>query len=268
MQDLFYIASKTLGMAARAESWLLLAMALALLALWRGRARQAGVWLGLAFGAMLLLTAFPLGDLLIFPLESRYPAEPPVEKVDDIIVLGGLEDVGPYRRWGGIETNEAAERLIAGALLAKRFPQARLVFTGAAASLTGDAAPQDPSQMVYDAWVALGVDPMRIVLEQASRTTSENARMTRDMIKPQPGQVHLLVTSAFHMPRSMESFTRNGWTGLVAWPVDYRSSWRWGTGFAGSGLERPRWQLDHNLTVLDVALKEYLGLLVYRIAGK
>jgi uncharacterized SAM-binding protein YcdF (DUF218 family) len=268
MHDLFYIASKTLGMAARAESWLLLMMALALLALWRGRARQAGGWIGLTFVTMLVLTTYPLGDLLIFTLENRYPSEPQVERVDDIIVLGGLEDVGPYRRWGGIEVNEAGERLIAGALLAKRFPQARLVFTGAAASLTGDNAPKDPSQMVYDAWVALGVDPMRIVLEQASRTTSENARMTRDMIKPQPGQVHLLVTSAFHMPRSMETFTRNGWTGLVAWPVDYRSSWRAGTGVAGTGLGLPGWQLDRNLTELDLALKEYLGLLVYRIAGK
>lgn len=268
MHDLFYISSKTLGLAARAESWLLLAMALALLALWRGRARQAGVWLGLAFGATLLLTTYPLGDLLIATLESRYPAEPAVEKVDDIIVLGGLEDVGPYRRWGGIEVNEAGERLIAGALLAKRFPQARLVFTGAAASLTGDAAPKDPSQMVYDAWVALGIDPMRIVLEQASRSTSENARMTREMIKPQPGQVHLLVTSAFHMPRAMESFARNGWTGLVAWPVDFRSGGQGGGGFAGTGLGLPGWKLDRNLAELDLALKEYLGLLAYRIAEK
>ncbi|MBI1170241.1 YdcF family protein [bacterium] len=262
MHDAFYIASKTIGMAARAETWLIFALGLGLLALRRGKTRQATIWLGLSFAAVLTLTTLPLGDLLIQTLENRYPADPPVTRVDDIIVLGGLEEVGPYRRWGGIEVNEAGERLIAGVLLARRFPAARLVFTGATASLTGDRAPQDSSRMVRDAWVALGVDPARIVLEQASRTTSENATMTRNLLKPQAGQVHLLVTSAFHMPRAMETFTRNGWTGLVPWPVDFRSSW-----VPGTWLE-PGWRLDKNLTDLDTALKEYLGLLAYRIAGK
>jgi uncharacterized SAM-binding protein YcdF (DUF218 family) len=262
MNNAFFIASKTLGMAARAETWLLLGLALGLLALWRGRTRQAALWFGLSFVTVLTLTTLPLSDILISTLETRYPAEPPVTQVDDIIVLGGFEDVGPYRRWGGIEVNEAGERLIAGVLLAKRFPQARLVFTGATVSLTGDAAPKDSSLMVYNAWVEMGVDPARIVLEQASRTTSENATMTRDLLKPQPGQVHLLVTSAFHMPRAMETFTRNGWTGLVPWPVDFRSSW-----IPGTGLD-PGWRLDKNLTDLDTALKEYLGMLAYRIAEK
>lgn len=259
MQDLFFTASKTIGLAARAETWLLLALALGLVAFWRGRLRRAAVWLTGVFLALLTLTTVPLGDFLLVGLESQYLAHPAVERVDDIIVLGGDEDINAYRRWGDVQVNEAGERLIAGVVLARRFPQARLIYTGGTASLRSDKATDDPSQMMYDAWVALGVDPARIVLERASRNTSENARMTMALVQPQPGQVHLLVTSAFHMPRSIETFTRAGWTGLVAWPVDFRS---------GSLASAPTWTLDKNLSDLDTGLKEVLGLWAYRIAGQ
>lgn len=259
MTDPFFIASKTLGMVSRAETWLLLLMLLALLAVSRGRVGLGKSLILLTFVITLGLTTVPVGDLLLIRLEQQYPANPPVTHVDDIIVLGGGEDVAPYMRWGGVEVNEAGERLIVAVELARRFPDAKLVYTGGTAGLMQNQRPDAPSQMTYDAWVALGVDPSRIVLERASRNTSENATMTRDLLKPTPGQVHLLVTSAWHMPRSMETFTRAGWTGLVAWPVDFRS---------GALAGAPTWRLDENLSGLDTALKEYLGIWAYRIAGK
>ena len=259
MHDLFFIASKTIGMAARAETWALLAMAVGLIALYRNHTAQAKLWLTLTFAATLLLTMFPLGDLLLANLESQYPANPPVTRVDDIIILGGDEDLDAYRRWGGTEVNEAGERLIAAVALSRQYPDARLIYTGGTASLGGDADPQDPSVMMRDAWIALGVAPSRITLEQASRNTAENAKMTLALIQPKPGQTHLLVTSAWHMPRAMETFQRNGWTGLIAWPVDFRS------GRINSG---PGWRLDKNLTALNIALKECAGRLAYWVAGQ
>ena len=148
MDDLFFTASKTIGLAARAETWLLLAMAIGLVALWRGRVRAASVWLTGVFAALVLLTTVPLGDVLLVGLEAHYPANPSVAHVDDIIVLGGDEDINAYRRWGGVQVNEAAERLIAGAALARRFPQARLIYTGGTASLGGDSASGDRKSVV------------------------------------------------------------------------------------------------------------------------
>ena len=259
MADLFFIASKTLGLATRVETWLLAMLLLASWSLARGRSRAAGLWLGLATAAILLIGAYPLGFPLLRGLEARYPAAPAVTRVDTILVLGGDEDLDPYRTWHQMAVNDAAERLIEGAILARRFPQARLVFTGGAGSLgdRGDAG--DPSAINRDAWAALGVDPARILLERASRNTSENARFSLAVVKPQAGEVTLLVTSAFHMPRAMETFQRAGWPGLVAWPVDFRS---------GRMPLVPAWHLDKNLGDIDVALKEYVGLLAYRIAGK
>lgn len=259
METLFFIASKTLGMAARIETWALLLMALALFGLWRGRLRLASWSLGLLFTGTLALTIFPLGDLLLHPLEEQFPARPALSQVDGIIVLGGAEQTGAYRLWGGPQLNEAGERLVEGAMLAHRFPAARLVFTGGSASVGRVEDPTDPSEMVRETWIALGVAPERILLEQASRNTAENARLTHDLIQPKPGETWVLVTSAFHMPRALETFARNGWEGITPWPVDFRSG-------DLAGL-RGIWRLDRNLLGVNLALKEYLGSFVYRMTG-
>jgi uncharacterized SAM-binding protein YcdF (DUF218 family) len=260
METLFFIASKTVGMAARVESWALLLMALALFGLWRGRHRLAGWSLSILFTGTLALTLLPLGDLLLDPLERSFPARPDLTKVDGIIVLGGAETTGAYRLWGGPQLNEAGERLIEGAMLAHRFPNARLIFTGGSATVGREEDTTDPSKMVLGTWEALGIAPGRITLEQASRNTTENARLTHELVQPKPGETWVLVTSAFHMPRAYETFARNGWDGVTAWPVDFRSG-------DLAGL-RGIWRLDRNLLGVNLALKEHLGTLVYRIIGK
>jgi uncharacterized SAM-binding protein YcdF (DUF218 family) len=260
METLFFIASKTIGMAARVETWALLHMVLALWGLWRGRNRLAGTALTILFTGTLALTLLPLGDLLLDPLERSFPARPDLAQVDGIIVLGGAETTGAYRLWGGPQLNEAGERLIEGAMLAHRYPTARLIFTGGSASVGRTEDTTDPSEMVRDMWIDLGIDPARITLEQASRNTAENARLTHDLVAPKPGETWVLVTSAFHMPRAHETFARNGWEGITPWPVDFRSG-------DLAGL-RGIWRLDRNLLGVNLALKEYLGTLAYRITGK
>lgn len=260
MDSLFFIASKTLGMAARVETWLVILLALAVLAGVRRRHRAALRLTGIALSLTACLAAFPLATPLLALLEGQYPANPQLpDRIDGIIVLGGAEDTGPYARWGIIGLNEGAERVIAGAELARRFPQAKLVFTGGAESLIYGDSTLYPSQMTRDLWLSLGIPADQILLEDQSRNTAENAAFTRALVTPQEGQVWVLVTSAFHMPRAMETFQRNGWTGVTAWPVDFRS---------GGKALRLEWRLDDHLADANVALKEYLGLLVYRVAGK
>ena len=260
MDSLFFIASKTLGMVARVETWLLILLALAVLLGAMGRIRAMRRLVGLTFAAVLGLTVFPLGAPLLRSLEVQYPSNPPLPAhVDGIIVLGGAEDTASFVNWGIPGLNEGGERMTAGVELARRFPDAKLVFTGGSASLVYDDASHLPSRMTQALWLSLGVPEAQILLEDRSRNTSENAIFTRDMIQPQEGQVWVLVTSAFHMPRSVETFRRNGWTGLIPWPVDFRT---------GPQTFRAEWRLDDHLQDADVALKEYLGLVAYRMAGK
>jgi uncharacterized SAM-binding protein YcdF (DUF218 family) len=260
MESLFFVASKTIGMATRVETWALAAMAFGLFALWRGRVRAAGRWFAAVFLATLALTLLPLGDLILRPLEAQYPAHPPLARLDGIIVLGGAEESGAHRVWGGFQANDAGERLVEAAALALQHPDARLVFTGGTARLTGEEDTTAPSTMARDLWLSLGVAPDRVLLEQASRNTSENAAMVMDLVHPKPGEVWVLVTSAFHMPRSVEVFHRAGWHEITPWPVDFRSR----DLADGRGI----WRLDRNLQTVNIALKEYVGTLVYRVIGK
>lgn len=260
METLFFLASKTFGMAARLETWALILMALALWSLWRGRNRRAGACLAVLFTGTLALTILPLGDLLLRPLEAQFPARPALARLDGIIVLGGAEETGAYRHWGGPQVNDAGERLTEAAMLALRFPGAKLVFTGGLARLGRSEDSTDPSEMVRELWLGLGIAPDRILLEQSSRNTAENAVLTRKLVQPGPGETWVLVTSAFHMPRAYRTFATAGWQGLVAWPVDFRS------GDLADG--RSIWRLDRNLYGANLALKEYLGTLIYWITGR
>lgn len=98
-----------------------------------------------------------------------------------------------------------------------------------------------------------------MILEDRSRNTRENAQFSADLVHPEPGERWLLVTSAWHMPRAVGCFRQAGFT-VTAFPVDYRTR-GWGdrvrlNGFASDGLLQ-----------LDLAVKEWIGLVVYRIAG-
>jgi uncharacterized SAM-binding protein YcdF (DUF218 family) len=104
----------------------------------------------------------------------------------------------------------------------------------------------------------LGVDPGRVLLDREARNTHENAVNAMALAQPQPGEVWLLVTSAFHMPRSIGAFRRAGWT-ITAYPVDYITG----------PSERFLLDLDFagGLSLASFAVREWVGLLAYRWFG-
>ena len=255
MDTLIFIISKLVGALVRPESWLIIGMGLGLLALLCRRLRIAGFVLGLTFSATLLLAIFPLGELLLQPLETRYPANPALERVDGIIVLGGGEDPAKSAFWNQPQLREGAERYTAALELARRFPQAQVLFAGGKGQLRDlDGGGVSEGSVAQAFFEAQGLQPSRLLLEQSSRNTSENAQNSFALAQPQPGQTWVLVTSAFHLQRAMHSFSKAGWSGLVPYPVDYRS---------GKFVDGIGWALADNLRVLNTALTEYVGLLVY-----
>ncbi len=107
---------------------------------------------------------------------------------------------------------------------------------------------------------ALGVEPQRLVLENRSRNTFENAVFTREMVAPKPGETWLLVTSAFHMPRAKALFDKAGFATLP-WPVDYRTTGREGVSlFADNAAD--------SLQAMTLAIREWAGLFAYWLSGK
>jgi uncharacterized SAM-binding protein YcdF (DUF218 family) len=147
---------------------------------------------------------------------------------------------------------------VEAAILAKRYPGARVIFSGGNGSLLADSSTE--AQEAQKLLVELGVDPSRITLEEASRNTDENARFTARMVRPRPAQRFLLVTSAYHMPRSVGLFEQAGFN-VTGFPVAFRTLGE------GRGLQ---WETHapRNLETFEIAAKEWTGLVAYWATGR
>lgn len=243
---------------------LLVAAGLAVLALRRGGAgagvgAMAGVGWGMACtGAalLILLWALPMDTWVMRPLENRFPRPAPPERVDGIVVLGGAVNTWLSEDRGLPSLNDAAERMTEFVALARRYPQARLVFSGGNGDLVPGQAEAGPARALF---TALGLPPERVIYEDQSRTTWENAMRSFDLLRPAPGEIWLLVTSASHMPRSMGAFRRAGWR-PVAWPVGYKTT-RTGLGVLGGPP-------GEHVVNLDWAVHEWVGMAAYYALGR
>ncbi len=252
---MFFYASKIVWFFAEPTNFLVvlgLLGAVLLFTRWKrvGRAVVTAAALGLV-----LIGFSPFAKLIARPLEDRFPQRTLDERpVEGIIVLGG--GIGFGR--GQIAFNEAAARMTAGIELAKRHPSARLVFTGGDGSLLEDDGLTEAD--AANAFFRLaGIEGARLVMEGRSRNTRENAVFTRPMIEPKPGERWLLITSAFHMPRAIGCFRAVG-LDLEAFPVDYRTE--------GDASDlHPFRHMFNGMQLTDLAVKEWLGLLAYRLAG-
>src|SRR5580704_19054263 len=156
----------------------------------------------LAITAIVLLAIFgfsPLGNLLLYPLESRFPPwNAALGAPDGIIVLGGPIDADLSVQHDVPVVRSAADRIIAGVALARQYPNARFVFTGGSANLiSNDAREADYASAIFE---SLGIAKSRLIMERRSRNTLENAEFSKALAAPKQGERWLLVTSAYHMP--------------------------------------------------------------------
>ena len=201
----------------------------------------------------------PLGPSLLRPIEDRFPlpaANMPAPA--GIIVLGGALDEDLTQSRHEPVLMALGGRVTEGAVLARRFPTSRLIFTGGSSSLHPSGA--DEAAGVRELWTDLGIDPARMTFETKSRNTWENALFTRALIGPKPQETFLIVTAAWHIPRAMGVFRKLGYH-VIAYPTDYMTlgdtrdySWL-NLGTAG-------------LVMFQYALHEWIGLAAYHLTGK
>jgi uncharacterized SAM-binding protein YcdF (DUF218 family) len=256
---MFFIASKLLGFFALPSNDVLAAGIIGLALMWTRSARtgralvSASIILFLAFGLM------PLGKMLIEPLEERFPPwEASSGAPDGIVVLGGAIEPELVAARRASELNEAAERITVIAELARRYPSATILYSGGNGSLLPRGGSE--AHIAGALLETLGVPAQRLILEDRSRTTAENAEFSRRLAMPKPGQRWLLVTSAYHMPRSIGAFRKAGFP-VEAYPVDYRTA---GT----ANLWIPFDSVASGLSRTDTAAREWVGLLVYWLTGR
>ncbi|HEX5006852.1 MAG TPA: YdcF family protein [Hyphomonadaceae bacterium] len=257
--DLFFIASKVGWFFLTPSNLILLAMLIGVGLLYWKRARRIG-WRIATGGAIaaVVVTIVPIGDWLIASLERRFPpyvaCKTAPKPIAGIILLGGaittqkvgtkfFEDLGP-----------GADRIRKAAQLAHEYPDLLLVVSG------GQAFPRQGARSeavaTADLLIELGVDLKRQRLETGSRTTAENAKFVADQTTGEGAW--LLVTSAFHMPRSVGTFRKAG-IDVIAAPTDWMVD-----------DDRPILTINalDRLGRLDLGVHEYLGLIGYWLTGR
>ncbi len=255
---MFFVLSKVIYFLITPSNLFILLSFVGVVLLAATRLRRSGATVAI-FGTVGLILGgvFPLSELVLLPLEQRFPAFPPDGPAPTgIIVLGGGIESGLSEARGQIVVNDAGERPIYLADLARRFPEARLVFSGGSGFLGGGISEADVVSRHAD---TIGVPRSRLILENRSRNTRENAAFSANLVHPKPNERWLLVTSAWHMPRAVGCFREAGFA-VEAFPVDYRTR-GWDDllhvhGFSSDGLLQ-----------LDLAVKEWIGLVAYRLAG-
>ena len=255
---MFFILSKTVAVLLLPSNLLFVIGFVGLLLL-ATRWRRAGKRLLLAGFVLLGLAGFlPIGKVLNYTLESRFPPWDPARGAPDgIVVLGGAIAPALSRIHGAPQLNGSAERVTVIPLLARSFPNARIVYSGGDASLFADQGRE--TNYLYPLLETFGVPRERVMLESRARNTYENAIFTKQLVKPKPGERWLLVTSAAHMPRAIGCFRRVGFP-VEAYPVDWHS---------GRGISlQPGSRFAGGLQALDVAAHEWSGLLVYWLTGR
>ncbi len=255
---MFYELSKTAGLfLSNPGNLFFVVLIVGAVLLWTPARRLGRTLVAAAVGFVLLVAVVPLGRQGSLLLENRFPVPPLPARVDGVVVLAGMVDQFVTRARGQIALGGAVERLIVFADLARRHPDAKLVFSGG----SGVLGRQDASEAgaIRDHALLLGLDPARVVFEDRSRNTYENAVFSHARAQPQPGQTWVLITSAFHMPRAVGAFRRAGWT-IIPYPVDYNFE-----------PDPPAtWPMDFlgGLSLLRHAMHEWTGLAAYWATGK
>jgi len=255
----FFILSKIFSFFALPSN-ILITIGIVGLVLLCTRFTRLASWLVVTSIALIAVAGLsPLGNVLILPLEQRFPPwdaarGPP----DGIVVLGGAITLDVSEARGAVALNEAAERITAAAELARRYPNARIIFSGGNNFLITSEAVE--AAIAVKEFEALGIPHQRITAEEQSRNTIENAVFSRLLANPQPGERWILVTSAYHMPRAMAAFRAAGFP-IEAYPVDWRTR-------GPIDAVAPFASLGDGLRRTDTAVHEWIGLLAYRITGK
>lgn len=249
-----FVVSKLFWMIFQPLAFAFLAMLTALVCLafsWEAAA--------MAFGALAVLTLgitgfTNVGAMMMADLENRF-SRPALETPPALaIVLGGGISTGISARRGTYAFSSAADRYIEALRLARLYPEMKILVTGGDNSLSGnkngEAAPA--ARFFADH----GIAAERLIYEPSARNTAENASLTAALLdKHELKDARcLLITSAYHMPRSMERFGRQRMD-VTPWPADYRTD---GNAAFAFSFDKPM----INAMMLSTALREWAGLML------
>ncbi len=259
MDSIFFYIAKITWLVIALDSLLIIWMAVGVFCLLKQYLRVASVLLVGLLTVNIIIAAFPVGEWLMYPLEHQYPpATVDPAEYDGVIVLGGGQHNAVTHAWQQVALTHAGERSLLLLTMAQSLPKdIPIVFTGGNGRMSSQGI--SDSGVIKQLLDENNIPQDRVIFESQSRNTFENAVLSKVLVQPKADERWLLVTSAFHMPRSMAVFCKADWP-VTAYPVDFRSR--------KDKLIRLDWGYARHLNRLNTAFREWVGILAYRINNK
>jgi len=224
--------------------------------------RKRAVLLFICGASVLLIFSLPVTTyFLLRGLEGRYPQVPIYEQASAVVLLGGatVEKVPPRIY---VEVNNNGNRFLHAARVFRETYSSRLVLTGGRINLTSrDTIPE--AYAMFELMNELfNIDTIDMIMEYESRNTRENAIYTKMALEEAGFDTDIiLVTNAYHMPRSVGIFKKAGFKKVTPAPAGYLEDEELSL--------KPLNLLPNTMSLLksSIALHEYYGLVVYWIMG-
>lgn len=258
METFFWVLSKLFWQLLAPEKVVLSLLFLGTVLIWT-RWKVAGRWLvSIASILFLIPTLLPLSNFFFWPLEERFSAPSELPKnITGIIALGGAEKTVITFTRGQPSLNGGAERMTTFTALARRYPDAKLIYAGGIGSLyQQNYKSNETAQKLFE---QLGLNTDRILFDSEARNTAENAANSLKLLGQKPQGNWILITSAYHIPRAVGIFRKIGWN-VIPYPVDYQTTGQWKLDWKFASL--------YNFIMFSKGLHEWVGLAIYRVTGK
>ncbi|KAB8314963.1 YdcF family protein [Tolypothrix campylonemoides VB511288] len=261
---MFFYLSKLLPLFFYPLGLACLCLLVALFMLWK-RPRTAALAIALALILLLSSSNGWVSRWLVQSLE--WQNLPPIEipTAEAIVVLGGAtRSALPPRP--SVDLNEAGDRVLYAAQLYREKKAPVIILSGGRINWKGSGSPE--SADMASILTSIGIPEAAIVQEPDSLNTYENAVNVKKILVSRGIRRVLLVTSAIHMPRSLLIFRRQG-IDAIPTPTDFLIS----EGDLEELTSTPKAALLNvlpdvdNLKLFTAALKEYIGILAYRLRG-
>ena len=230
---------------------------LGLFLLWFTCKQRAGkIVVSLGVVLLCILSYGAISDIFLRPLEHKYPPLIKLEDIHDIkwvVVLGGGHVSDPSIPSASQLSDVSIARLVEGIRLYRMLPGSKLILSGG-----GAFDPVPDARIMADVAVAIGIDKRDLILESVSRDTKDEARLIQEIVG---NDRFVLVTSAYHMPRSMALFEKRGMHPIPA-PTEYLAK---ESQKIDPGMFFPN---ADGLKKAERAFHEYLGLAWAKLRGQ
>ncbi len=207
---------------------------------------------------ILIIAILPTGTLLLYALENKYMHQiNELNDIDGILVLSGMENIQMTEDYGQFYLEGSASRIIESIRLQKKHPNARLVFSGGSGDHFSKNVNSSVSMKFYNEFA---INPEMVVFESQSTNTYENIIYSKKLIDPKATEKWVLITSAFHMNRSINTAAKFSWE-LEPYPVDFKLS-------KDLFSEIMKFNILNNIKYFQIASHELLGIIIYKIMGR